>query len=206
MTGTMNNPGTAIMKVADLGVMLLVAEVDEANVGALRLGQPARVRVQAFWDEMFSGTVESIALTHRFSSTGIKYYRTRILLDGDVKKLYTGLTGAVEIETNRHTDVIKVPSQAVIGYAVDDLPATIRDDNPRVDIRKMEVPVVFRFSDGKAVVTPVDIGPSDLTHTLIRDGLSDGDHIIVGPYKVLETLKHDTAVRTEDDNDASKPK
>jgi HlyD family secretion protein len=31
MTGTMNNPGTVIMKVADLGVMMLVAEVDEAN-------------------------------------------------------------------------------------------------------------------------------------------------------------------------------
>lgn len=203
MTGTMNNPGTVIMKVADLGVMMLVAEVDETNVGMLRVGQSARVRVQAFWDEVFEGTIESIALTHRFSSTGVKYYRTRILLTGDVKKLYTGLTGAVEIETNRFTDVIKVPSQAVIGYAVDELPTAIRDDSPLVDMRKTEIPVVFRYIDGKAVVTPVIIGPSDLTHTLIREGLSDGERIIVGPYKVLEKLKHDAAVQMEDDNDIS---
>ena len=31
MTGTMNNPGTVIMKVADLGIMMLVAEVDEGQ-------------------------------------------------------------------------------------------------------------------------------------------------------------------------------
>ena len=128
----------------------------------LRIGQPARVRVQAFWDEEFEGTVESIALTHRFSSTGVKYYRTRILLSGDVQKLYTGLTGTVAIETQRHTGVLKVPTQAVLGYEVDILPAAIRDDNPLVDRHKTETPVVFRFIDGKAIVTPVAIGPSDL--------------------------------------------
>ena len=201
MTGTMNNPGTVIMKVADLGVMMLVAEVDEANVGMLGLGQKAAVRVQAFWDEIFEGTVESIALTHRFSSSGVKYYRTRIILSGDVQKLYTGLTGAVEIETRRHADAIKVPSQAVMGYLVDELPAAIRSENPLVNDRKMETPVVFRFIDGKAVVTPVTIGPSDLTHTLIHDGLADGDSVIVGPYKVLETLRHNTAVRQESETD-----
>jgi HlyD family secretion protein len=197
MTGTMNNPGTVIMKVADLGVMMLVAEVDETNVGMLQVGQKARVRVQAFWDETFEGAVESIALTHRFSTSGVKYYRTRILLSGDVQKLYTGLTGAVEIETRRYTDVLKVPSQAVMGYGVDELPAAIRDNNPLVDIKKKEAPVVFRFIDGKAVVTPVAIGPSDLTHTLIREGLTDGDRVVIGPYKVLETLRHDAKVREE---------
>jgi HlyD family secretion protein len=201
MTGTMNNPGTVIMKVADLGIMMLVAEIDEANVGMLSLGQKAKVRVQAFWDEIFDGTVESIALTHRFSSSGVKYYRTKIILSGDVQKLYTGLTGAVEVETRRHTDVIKVPSQAVMAYSVDELPASIRDNNSLVDVRKTEAPVVFRFIDGKAVVTPVAIGPSDLTHTLIRDGLTDSDRIIVGPYKILETLKHNAVVREESETD-----
>jgi HlyD family secretion protein len=203
MTGTMNNPGTIIMKVADLGVMMLVAEVDEANVGMLKVGQKAKVRVQAYWQEIFEGVVESIALTQRLSSSGVKYYRTRILLSGDVQKLYTGLTGAVEIETHRHENVIKVPSQGVLGYSTDELPKALRE-NPLVDIKKKETPVVFRFIDGKAVATPVHIGPSDLTHTLIQEGLAEGDQIIVGPYKVLETLKHDTKVKEEDVNDTPK--
>ena len=203
MTGTMNNPGTIIMKVADLGVMMLVAEVDEANVGMLKVGQKAKVRVQAYWEESFEGVVESIALTQRLSSSGVKYYRTEILLSGDVKKLYTGLTGAVEIETQKYADVIKVPSQAVLGYVVDELPKEMRD-NPLVDVKKKEATVVFRFIDGKAVVTPVRIGPSDLTHTLIKEGLTEADRIVVGPYKVLETLKHNVKVREEGKDETPK--
>ena len=86
--GTMNNPGTVIMEVADLSTMLLVAQVDEADVGKLALGQKATVHVQAFPDEEFHGVIDSIALKHRFSSTATKYFRTEILLQGDVKKLY----------------------------------------------------------------------------------------------------------------------
>ena len=55
--GTMNNPGTVIMEVADLATMLLVAQVDEADVGKLALGQKATVHVQAFPDEEFKGVL-----------------------------------------------------------------------------------------------------------------------------------------------------
>ena len=103
----------------------------------------------------------------------------------------------MDIETNRHEDVIKVPSQGVLARRVDSIPLHIAEDNPLVDKRKTEMPVVYRFIDGKAVVTPVIIGPSDLTHTLIRAGLSAGDVVIVGPYKILETLSHDMAVAEE---------
>ena len=63
VTGTMNNPGTVIMQVADLSEMLLVAQVDEADIGKLKLAQHAAVRVQAFAEHKFKGTVDSIALT-----------------------------------------------------------------------------------------------------------------------------------------------
>jgi hypothetical protein len=51
--------------------------------------------------------------------------------------------------------------------------------------------------DGKAVVTPVLVGPSDVTHTVIRSGLSEGDQVIAGPYKVLEQIQQDWRVRDE---------
>ena len=57
--------------------------------------------------------------------------------------------------------------------------------------------VVYRYIDNKAVVTPVTIGPSDLTHILIKSGLNKDDPIIIGPYKVLELLKHDQKVKDE---------
>ncbi|NLH15773.1 MAG: HlyD family efflux transporter periplasmic adaptor subunit [Phycisphaerae bacterium] len=197
MTGTMNNPGTIIMVVADLSKMLLVAQIDESDIGKVRLGQEAEIRVKAFWDEKFKGVVEKIALTNDSAVTGAKYYRTEILMQGDVKKLYSGLTADVDIFTDKHTNIIKVPSQAVLGRKVDDLPLNIRENNPNVDANKNDAMVVYRIIDGKTVVTPVTIGPGDMTHIIIKSGLTEGDKIVIGPYKILETLKHDQKVRDE---------
>jgi HlyD family secretion protein len=195
--GTMNNPGTVIMQVADLSTMLLVAQVDEADVGKLALGQKATVHVQAFPDEEFKGTIHSIALTHRISATATKYFRTEILLQGDVKKLYSGLTAHVDIETIKHEDVLNVPSQAVLGIAIDSLPLEIREKSPEVDKAKTYATVVYRYIDGKAVITPVQIGQSNLTHTIIKSGITEKDKIVVGPYKVLESIKHDQLIQDE---------
>jgi HlyD family secretion protein len=195
--GTMNNPGTVIMEVADLSTMLLVAQVDEADVGKLALGQKATVYVQAFPDEEFEGTVDSIALKHRLSSSGTKYFRTEILLHGDVKKLYSGLTAHVDIETIKHENVLYVPSPAVLGRPVDDLPLEIRENSAEVDKNKTYATVVYRYVDGKAVITPVKIGQSNLTHTIIESGITEEDKIVVGPYKVLESIRNDQMVQDE---------
>ena len=185
MTGTMNNPGTIIMQVADLSQMLLVAQVDEADIGNLRVGQKATIRVQAFWDDKFTGVVDTIALTHDLSVSRTKYYKTEILLDEGAKKLHSGLTADVDIETVRHEGILKVPSQSVVSRKVDDLPLEIRRDNPNVDMAKTDCLVVYRLVDGKAAVTPVSIGPSDMTHIIIKSGLNVADKVVTGPYKVL---------------------
>ena len=199
MTGTMNNPGTVILQVADLSQMLVVAQVDEADIGELAVGQTAKVSVRAFPDNDFTGTVDTIALTHRLSNNGTKYFRTEILLAGspDVARLYSGLTADVDIRTRTHKDVLKVPSQAVMAREVDTLPLEIRENSPELDKSKTHAIVVYRYIDGKAVVTPVKIGPSDLTHTIITAGISEEDEIVVGPFKVLDTLKHDQKLKDE---------
>jgi HlyD family secretion protein len=206
MTGTMNNPGTVIMEVSDLSRMLVVAQVDEADVGGLEVGEEATVVVQAFPNIKFKGTVSEIALKHRFSDNRTRYYRTEILLDNDpnVAKLYTGLTADVDIETKKHADVIKVPSQAVVAREVDGLPTERRDKSTELDKDKKFAPVVFRYNDGKAAVTPVKIGQSDLTHTIILSGLKEGDKVVIGPYKVLDNLKHDQKLRDEREVEAEK--
>ena len=202
--GTMNNPGTVIMEVADLSTMLLVAQVDEADVGKLAVGQRATVYVQAFPDEEFKGVVDSIALKHRLSTTGTKYFRTEILLQGDVKKLYSGLTAHVDIETVKHENVLFLPSQAVMARPIENLPLEIRDNSSEVDKDKTFATVVYRYKDSKAIVTPVKIGQSNLTDTIIESGITKDDDIIVGPYKVLESLKHDQVV--QDEREAQKKK
>jgi len=213
MTGTMNNAGTVILEVADLSRMLVVAQVGEADVGKLQVHQKATVSIQAFPDDTFTGQVDKIALTHRMSNNGTKYFRTEILLDADpnVAKLYSGLTAHVDIETLKHDNVLVLPSQAILGRPVDGLPLDIRENSPEVEKEKTFTPVVYRVVDGKTVVTPVKIGPSNLTHTIIAAGLSEDDKVVVGPYKVLDGLQHDQAVKDEaaekktEENDPNHP-
>ena len=202
--GTMNNPGTVIMVVGDLSQMLLVAQVDEADVGKIEVGQKATVKVQAFPDDEFRGVIDTIALTHRVSSTGTKYFRTEILLEGNVEKLYSGLTAHVDIETTRHENVLNLPSQAVLGAAIDDLPLEIRENSPEVDTAKTYAAVVYRYIDGKAVVTPVKTGQSNLTHTIIKSGITEEDKVVVGPYKVLESIKNDQIIQDEREAEAKR--
>ncbi len=204
--GTMNNPGTVIMEVADLSAMLVVAEVDEADVGKLEVGQKATVHVDAYPDNEFKGVVESIALAHTMSLARTKYYKTEILLEDSEEKLHSGLTAHVDIETRKHTDILKVPSQAVLGIEVDNLPLEIRENSSEVDTAKTFATVVYRYVDGKAVVTPVTIGQSNLTHTIIKSGITEEDKIVVGPYKALESIKHDQKVRDEREIEAEKKK
>lgn len=206
MTGTMNNPGTVIMEVADLSKMLVVAQVDEADIGGLQTGQRVKVDVEAFSDIEFGGVVDSIALTHRYSENRTKYFRTEILLDNDpnVAKLYSGLTADVDIQTRKHEDVIKVPSQAVVAREVDSLPLEIRENSVELDKNKRHATVVYRYNDGEAVATPVKIGSSDLTHTVITAGISEGDKVVVGPYKVLDTLKHGDKLEDEREIESEK--
>jgi len=201
-----NNPGNVIMEVADLSAMLVVAEVDEADVGKMEVGQKAAIHVDAYPDHEFTGVVESIALAHTMSFARTKYYRTEILLDDSEEKLHSGLTAHVDIETRKHTGILKVPSQAVLGLDVDSLPLEIRENSSEVDTAKTYAAVVYRYVDGKAVVTPVTIGQSNLTHTIIKSGITEEDKIVVGPYKVLESIKHDQKIRDEREVEAEKQK
>jgi len=195
--GIMNNPGTLIMEVADLSAMLVVTQVDEADVGKLEVGQKGTIHVDALPDLEFTGVVDSIALAHDVTYFMTKYFRTEILLDDTKENLHSGLTAHVDIETRKHTGVLKVPSQAVLGREVDSLPLDIRENSAEVDAGKTYATVVYRYINGKAVATPVKIGQSDLTHTIILSGITEQDKIVVGPYKVLEKLKHGQEIKDE---------
>ncbi|MBZ0172580.1 MAG: hypothetical protein K8E66_09400, partial [Phycisphaerales bacterium] len=118
------------------------------------------------------------------------------------RTLLSGLTASVDIEVEPFFDVVKVPSQAVIDVRVEELPDEIREMD-LVESEKTYTDIVYRLVDGKAIATPVRKGPSDLTHTVVIEGLGPEDMIVVGPYRVLDPgrgdfLKHKQAVKDED--------
>ncbi|HVT90181.1 MAG TPA: efflux RND transporter periplasmic adaptor subunit [Tepidisphaeraceae bacterium] len=204
VTGTMNNPGTVILEVADLSQMIAQARVDETDVTRVEVGQPVKVRCLAFPDEVFMGKVTSVGLAKSTdrnmtsgSSADAKVFKVEVLLDPQNRRIPSGLTADVEIQTRKNENVLRVPTQAVVGRPFDSIPASVRDGNHNVDSTKTVAMVVFRVIDGKAVVTPVSVGAADNNYTLIKGGLSEGDRIITGPYKALETVAQDQKVKDE---------
>jgi HlyD family secretion protein len=197
VVGTLNNPGSVILEIADLGLMLLKARVDEANVAPVREGQKAQVYVNAFQDETFVGTIDHVGLKMKTDRDGTSYFEADILLElPNGVLLRDGMTANAEVQVETFRDVLKVPSQAVVDYAIDDLPQSVSKD-PSVDRTKKFARVVFVVEGGKARVVPVTTGTSDLTDTIITAGLTDDATIVVGPFKTLATLKHEQNVVDE---------
>ena len=208
VTGTMNNMGTVIMEVSDLSEMQVDAQIDETNIANVQAGQKAKVRISAFQDQLFDGEVKLVGLDiadQRFGGGGNnfggnsqqgRWYRAKVVVNTNSKRVPAGLSADVDIETQRHHDIIKVPTQAVMGRPVEELPGDVKN-RPEVDKNKQLATVCFVLVDGKAKITPVTIGASDMTHTQITAGIKDGDQLIIGPYKVLPGLKNDAKVKED---------
>lgn len=203
VVGIMNSPGTLIMTVADLGAMHLNAKVAETDIARVAVGQDAKIYVNAYKDDPFDGKVSEIALQRTVEKDGTGSFKVLVNLDLKGRQIFSGLTGNVDIDIARQEGLM-VPSQAVVERPVNDLPESVKS-SPLVQKNRRVTTVVFRVVDGKAVVTPVVTGPSNLTDTLIKEGLTAGDTIITGPYRSLEKLKDGEAVEREDPSkDASR--
>jgi len=201
VVGTLNNPGSVIMQLADLSDMLMKAKVDEANIAPVTGGQRCRVFINAYPGKEFVGEVERVRPTKQLDKDGTTYFETEIRVELPKDNGLRGMLSNVDIEVETLRDVIKVPTQAILDRAVEDLPASIRN-NPIVDKNKKFARVVFVVKDGKAVPLPVTVGSSDLTDTVVLAGLTGDETIIVGPYRSLIGLKADQAVREKIDEPA----
>ncbi len=196
VVGTMNNAGTIIMTIADLSRMRLDARVAESDVARIATSQPAEIRINAYPEDVFTGTVDRIALQRSLDRDGSGFFKTEVQIELEGRRLFSGLAANVDIEIARHQGLV-VPSQAVVDRKVDELSSRVRE-HPLVDLTRVTVPVVYVMKDGKAVCHPVEIGPSSLSETIISKGLTPESVVIVGPYKALEALEDGDAVRKGD--------
>ncbi|MBY0309470.1 MAG: efflux RND transporter periplasmic adaptor subunit, partial [Phycisphaerales bacterium] len=199
--GTLNNAASVIMEIADLSDMLVKARVDEVNIAPIRPGQRAIVTTTAYRTQQFVGTVERVGLKKITGTDQTMFFEVEIALaKPEGLTLGSGLTASTDIEVETFAGVLRVPSQAVQDRKLDDLPKEIRD-KVKVEAGRTVARVVFTVEDGKVRVTPVKTGASDLTGTMIESGLSEGQKIVVGPYRALTELKDGAAVVEEGSKD-----
>jgi HlyD family secretion protein len=201
IVGIQNQPGTVLMTIADLSVITAEVRVDETDIVNVRIGQEAKVKVDALGDKFLMGHVSEVgnsALNKSGTAAGnssngntqeAKDFKVVIILDDPPKELRPGLSCTATIITATAKQVLSIPIQAL----------TIREfDNPDKSIKKkIEKEGVFTIKNGVAMFRPVKTGITGTTDIEIVDGLTTEDEIVSGPYQVLRTIQDNAKVKIE---------
>ena len=213
ITGTMNNPGTQILVVSDLSRMLVRADVDETDVVDIRVGQKAKITVDAMPDTSFPGLVTEIGNTAKRSITssveGQTNFEVKVVFDQDVPAVRPGMTADVEVETATHAKTRAVPIQAVVVRTERELERAARKGKPKsrggaqaaeedtIGRRDKEITGVFVVRGGIAQFVPVRTGIASETMLEVFGDVKQGETVVAGPYKALRELKPGSKVKAE---------
>jgi HlyD family secretion protein len=201
--GTMNNPGTVLMTIADLSVMEVEVQVDETDVVGVQLGQAANVRVDAFPNQIFKGRVTEIGSSALVKTTVAttstqesKDFKVVVTLDNPSKLLKPGLSASADIITGERKNVLAVPISALV----------VRDKTPTAEQAKAgtkaEEEGLFLMDNGRAKFSPVQKGIMGELDIEITGGLKAGQEVIVGPYDALRQMKDGLLVKPDIKSDA----
>lgn len=197
--GSTNLPGSVIMTIADMSVLLAEVEVSEVDVVNVALDQEAEVKVDALGSEPQIGRVVEIATSGRRDPTqGTIRFRVKVALDNPDPALRPAMTAKVDILTATSDNAVTVPIQAVVKRKLDDEGKEVKGSDAK-GIEESDV--VYLIEEGKATAVAVETGISDELHVEISNGLEDGQEVIIGPYRTLKNLKAGDAVQAEGKKD-----
>jgi HlyD family secretion protein len=213
---------TALLTIADMSAVNVEVKVDETSIDKVEEGQKAKIKVDAFGDKELAGVVRQktpLAVGKSQTSGGLstninvqeaKEFRVVIeLVDlpPDIKDgLRPGMSATAEITTKTVENVLAVPLQAVIEKKPDASPTpTIQGDAPQPIDKPKNITGVYVLDGTKAKFVEVETGIIGESDRQIISGLKEGDEVITGPSRVLNTLKEGTVVKkaTKKENDNS---
>lgn len=121
VVGTMNNPGTVLVAIADMSIIEAEVEVDETDIPSVMLGQEARVTIDAAPGRTFRGRVTEIGnspIQPTAAQVGIQQqqatnFKVTITLEEEVPDVRPGFTCTAEITTATRAQALAVPIQAL---------------------------------------------------------------------------------------------
>jgi HlyD family secretion protein len=223
VVGTMNNAGTVLMQISDMSVIETEIEVDETDIPFIRVGQPAKVTIDAIPDQTFPGKVTEVANSP--IQTGAAAAQSRatnfkvvVTIDGAVPNVRPGFNCTAVITTATRQKTLSVPIQAmtVRELVVDAKGEIVKKKEEPVEKgpkaraakagppqelepgqKRQEIEGVFMVKDGHAVFVPVKTGVAGEKYFEVLKGLAAGDEVIVGPFASVRSLREGDQVRVE---------
>jgi len=154
--------GTLVFTLGDIDKVFVRGKVDEADIGRVRLGQPASITTESFRDRTFQGGVTQISPIG-VDKDNVTTFEVKISIDNPGKELKANMTANAEIILEEFPNSVLVPESAIFyddrrNAAVDVLDPSARTGRKRV---------------------PVQVGVGNGTKMQIVRGVSAGDKVVL---------------------------
>ncbi|MGB8595030.1 MAG: efflux RND transporter periplasmic adaptor subunit [Candidatus Sulfotelmatobacter sp.] len=214
--------GSTLLTLADMSVITAEVKVDETDIVNVHLGQPAEVTIDAIPKKVFHGTVSEIGDNAIVRSTGVatsqqttaseeaKDFKVVVTVTDPPPDLRPGLSTTAKITTAARSGVLSIPIQALSVRSKAQLeqekstPGSVHAAAPapketasKNKDQQPDVQGVFVIRNKKAEFVPVTTGITGTSDIEVVNGLSDGDEVITGSYKVLRTLRSGSRVKID---------
>jgi HlyD family secretion protein len=220
VVGTMNNAGTVLLTIADLSVIETEIEVDETNIPDVKVGQPAKVTIDAIPNQTFPGKVTEVGNSPIQVTGGTTQratnFKVTITIDGQVPNVRPGFTCTAVVTTATRAKAVSVPIQAmtVREMVVDEQGKIVPVPTPtpgasssaaaritapaelKPGQSRKEIEGVFLAKDGHATFVPVKVGIAGEKYFEVLEGLNEGDEVITGPFSSVRGLKPGDQIKT----------
>lgn len=204
---------TPLLTIADMSSINVEVKVDETSIDRVEEGQIAKIKVDAFGEREISGKViqkTPLAIGKSQTSGGLstninvqeaKEFKVVIQLTDipdDVREgLRPGMSASANINTKTVQDVLAIPLQAVVKKRAE--PSASPAPDAQADAWKPKgIEGVYLLENGRAKFVEVTTGITGESDIEIVSGLSEGQEVITGPSKVLNTLKDGAAVKRQE--------
>lgn len=151
---------TAIVEIADLNDLEVRVDVDEVDIGKVKVGQEATISVDAFPDKRFRGGVKEIALmTSGRREIGITY-QVKVHIEHPETMLKLGMTANVDFVIKNRKQVLSLPRGAIIAQGGKIIVFTVND-------QKVEIREIVTGVEGEEFIE-------------VTSGLQPGERVVVG--------------------------
>ncbi len=222
VVGTIQFAGTEVMRIANLDAMEARVNVNENDIVNVKLGDTARINVDAYPDRQIRGVVREIASTAQTRNLGsqeeVTNFEVKISIPNPPVPLRPGMSTTADIETATVQNAVVVPIQAVTVRSSDsnlspeerekqtarqqardggdnraDVTNQTQQKQKERELREKLQRVVFVKNGDKVRMQKVETGIADSTHIEIKSGLKPGDEVVSGSYTAISRKLKDGA-------------
>ena len=157
-------PGETLYQVTDLGSVWVIADVFEQDIGSLKPGSRATVRINAYPERAFSGTVTYVYPTLKAETRTIP---VRLELANPGHLLKPAMFAQVELPAGDARPVLTVPDSAVIDSGT----------------RRI---VLVQVREGRFEPREVKVGARSDTHVQVLEGVREGKQVVVAANFLID--------------------